>query len=87
MTLTIPGTKKQECLVVPKNDIVSMNADGGKSIRVDLRDTHLYEIVDRNNNLLRKVTGGEIKGTGNWVPKYTPHKKPNIPLPTKGGAR
>ncbi len=87
VTLTIPGTKKQERLIVPKSDIVSMNADSGKSVRADLRDTHLYEVVDRNNNSLRKVTGSEIKESGNWALKYTTHKKSNIPLPTKGGAR
>lgn len=85
--LTIPGTKKQERLIVPKSDIISMDADGGKSIRADLRDTHLYEIVDRNNNPLRKATGSEIKESGNWALKYTTRKKPNIPLPAKGGAR
>ncbi len=85
--LTIPGTKKAERLIVPKSDIVSMEADGGKSIRADLRDTHLYEVVDKNNRSLRKVTGSEIKTAGNWALKYTPRQKESIPLPTKGGAR
>ena len=55
VVLTIPGTMKQERLIVPKKDVVSMDADGGKSVRVDLRDTHLYEVVDQRNQPLRKA--------------------------------
>ena len=41
VVLTIPGTMKQERLIVPKKDVVSMDADGGKSVRVDLR-IHIF---------------------------------------------
>lgn len=87
VTVIIPGTKQCERLVIPKSDIVSMTADGGKSVRADLRDTHLYEIVDKNNNPIRKSTGSEIKDAGNWTIRRTSRKKSNIPLPQKGGAR
>lgn len=87
VVLTIPGTKKQERLIVPKSDVISMEADNGKSIRIDLRDTHLYEVVNRKDQSIRKVTGNEIKESGNWALKYKSHKAPDIPLPTKGGVR
>lgn len=51
-----------------------MDADGGKSVRVDLRDTHLYEVVDQRNQPLRKVTGAEIKEAGKWAIQLKSHK-------------
>lgn len=87
VVLTIPGTMKQERLIVPKKDVVSMDADGGKSVRVDLRSTHLYEVVDQRNQPLRKVTGAEIKEAGKWAIQLKSHKKPEITLSKKGGVR
>ena len=85
VTVRIPGTKGKERLVVPRDDIVSMRADNGQTIRADLRKKRTYDIVDKNGNLIRKSTGDEIKASNKWNINYKPHvKTPKAPIPTKG---
>lgn len=64
--LRIPGTKGQERIVVPKGDIVNMNADGGQTIRADLRRDYKYQILDTNNKPIRKSSGKEINLSRKW---------------------
>lgn len=64
--LKIPGTKGREYLVVPKGDIVNMEADGGLTIRADLRRDQSYKIVDAASHPLKEMSGREIKEAGNW---------------------
>lgn len=88
--LTIPGTNKEERLVVPKSDIKNFNANDGKTITADLKSEKVYDIVDKEGTLLRKASGSDIKSAGNWNTDYRPRKKKksiNVPTPTKGGAK
>lgn len=85
--LKVPGTKGQEHLFVPKADIVSMFADGGKTVRVDLRRDYHYQIYDGSKEPLRQMSGEEIKQSGKWDKVRAP-KLPTAPktpkIPTKG---
>lgn len=91
VVLTIPGTKKSERLVVPREDIVSTNANGGQAITADLKPNKSYDIVDKNGNLKRKMTGNEISVSGKWNNAYTPQKPiktaPTVPTPKMGGVK
>lgn len=83
VTLKIPGTKGREYLFVPKGDIVNMDADGGLTIRADLRRDQNYKIFDAANRPLREMTGREIKEAGNWN-KVSQTKLATPKLPKKG---
>ena len=64
--LTVPGTKQSERMFVPQGDITNMEADGGLTIRADLRADQTYHILDTQNRPLREMSGREIKESGNW---------------------
>ena len=64
--LTIPGTNRSERIFVPQGDVVNMNADGGQSIRADLRADQTYHILDTQNRPIREMTGREIRESGRW---------------------
>lgn len=85
VTVIVPGTRKSERLVIPRDDIVSMQADNGQTIRADLKKLRSYDIVDKSGNLKRKVTGDEIRASNNWNVKQKPIvKAPKTPTLTKG---
>lgn len=83
--LSIPGTKKSERIFVPKGDIITMNADGGQTIRADLRGDQRYHILDTKNNPIREMTGREIKASGKWndLAAFKMGRTPKMPV--KGG--
>lgn len=85
LTVFIPGTKREQSLIVPKCDIVSMEADGGQTIRVDLRADHLYTIWGNAGETSRTATGLEIKNSGNWDKVL--RKAPAVKTPQIGRKR
>ncbi len=91
VTLTVPRTKKSERLIVPQEDISSLNSNGGKTIEVDLKPDKLYEITDNNGKLKRKMTGIEIRNSHKWNNPYArrkPKGKPPIsPAQNKEGVK
>ncbi len=82
--LKVPRTKGKEYLFVPKGDIVNMNADGGLTIRADLRRDESYQIFSANNQPLKTMTGKEIKASGKWD-KVNNAKLATPKIPKKGG--
>ncbi len=92
VVLTVPGTKRSERLVVPREDIVSTNANGGQAVTADLKPNKVYDILDKSGNLKRKMTGSEINATKKWNNAYAPHHKPQksvpqITVPKIGGVK
>lgn len=92
IVLQIPGTNGKERIVVPKDDVVSLAADGDKTIRADLKKNARYNITDAAGNLIRAETGSQIKAKGNWNrvadAAASKLKTPKIPSPSeikKGG--
>lgn len=70
ITLTIPGTKKVEHIIIPKDDIVTMNGDNGQSISADLKKDRVYNIVDRDGIIIKKMTGAEVGASRKWSNRY-----------------
>lgn len=94
VTVVIPKTDRKELMVIPKDDVLIMDADGGKSIHIDLDSNREYQIIDALENPIRKEKGKDISSKWN-TRSFTKHKpqtkhktKPKIPTPTaiKGGA-
>lgn len=94
--LTVPGTKRSERIFVPQGDITNMDADGGLTIRADLRADQAYHILDTQNRPLREMTGREIRERGNWNrvseqryqakrPRMAPSPVRFTTVPEKGG--
>ncbi|MDE5985366.1 MAG: DUF3801 domain-containing protein [Eubacterium sp.] len=82
--LKVPGTKGKEYIFVPKGDIVNMNADGGLTIRADLRRDESYQIFSADNQPLKTMTGKEIKESNKWN-KVNNAKLAAPKIPKKGG--
>lgn len=85
LTVFIPGTQRDQSLVIPKCDIVTMEADAGHTIRVDLRPDHPYTIRDNAGRNLETVTGLEIKNSGSW--DKVMKKAPAVKAPQVGRKR
>lgn len=92
VVLTVPGTKKSERLVIPREDIVSTDANGGQAVTADLKPNKSYDILDKNGNFKRKMTGNEINASQKWNNAYAPQHKPQktvpkVPTPKKVGVK
>ena len=90
ITVRIPYSR--EYIVIPKEDILTTEADGGKTIRADLKHNKDYNIVKKDGTSLRYESGTEIKANGKWDVKKkslgkSSSKAPKIPSPDviKGG--
>lgn len=88
VVLTVPGTKKSERIRIPREDVISTQGNGGKSVIADLKHDKVYDILDKNNKPIRKMSGSEIGAEGKWNNAYAPRKrKPKVPVPTKEGTK
>lgn len=87
--LTVPGTKKAERIRIPREDILSTQANGGQAVVADLKHNKMYDILDKNNKPIRKMSGSEIGASKKWNNAYTKPKihTPKVPIPTKGGTK
>lgn len=87
--LTIPGTKKAERIQIPREDVLSTQANGGQAVVADLKHDKMYDILDKNNKPIRKMSGAEIGASKKWNNAYAPRKKrtPKVPVPTKAGGK
>lgn len=74
ITVIVPGTKGKERLTIPRENIVSMNADGGHTIRADLDAGKYYRTTGPDGP--RNTSGREIGSSGNWdLPQRTGREK------------
>lgn len=101
VTVYVPGTSRERQLVIPRSDIINMNADGGQTIIANLGRDKPYQILDKNGRPEEIITGKEIKDEDHWD-KVSENKlsrqkafankglngsKNTRPAPKKGGAR
>lgn len=82
--LKIPGTNGQERIFIPRGDIANMNADGGLTIRADLRRDYNYQILDRDNKPLRRSSGKDINLSNKWN-EVRRDISPRPKMPKRGG--
>lgn len=64
ITVFVPGTQRHERLTIPRESIITMDADGGQTIRAELIDSKYYRQEDRGGP--RNVSGREIRDSGRW---------------------
>lgn len=87
--LTVPGTSRTERIRIPREDVLSTQANGGQAVVADLKHDKMYDILDKNNNPIRKMSGTEIGESKKWHNAYAPKKKhtPKAPVPIKAGGK
>lgn len=85
--VTVPRTNRQEKMFIPRADITDMNADNGKTIRVDLKAVQEYQIQDKNGT--KRISGREIEQGKKWRSSNSKWQKPSkiksSPTLSKGG--
>lgn len=81
VTVYVPGTARRERLTIPRESIVTMDADGGHTIRADLIDTKYYRMEDPSGP--RNASGREIRDSGRWeLPEWRDKaRNPQVRVP------
>lgn len=67
VTVIVPGTKQQQRLFIPKENIITMDADGGQTILADLLDRKYYRLSDSRTGQQRNISGAEIRDGKHWA--------------------